>query len=168
MTIKSIKRIALYLSITAVCLSHLNAQERLAKLRPNVSFCGNRMLNGHYAISIVGSRPAPQVVAPFPTSMIGMVEQVTGVFILIFDGFGAIKMADNPTVKGSLSGLFPDKPGIGTYSVNSDCSGTFSVSLPQLPAPLVNNMVVTNGGQAFRAVVISPQTVMISLAAEQI
>ena len=131
--------------------------------RARVVFCGNEILKGHYAVSITGTRPAPQVLPGFPGVLVGTTEQVIGVFVLVFDGNGSVRIGDNPTVKGSLSGLFPDKAGSGTYSVNSDCSGTFTVNLPQLPAPLVNNMVVTNGGEGILSVVISPQPLMISL-----
>jgi hypothetical protein len=153
----------------AICSTGLSGQDRWsAQERAKLVFCDDEILKGHYALSISGTRPAPVVLPAFPGVAAGTMEQVTGVFILIFDGNGSIRMGENPTVKGSLSGLFPDKAGTGTYAVNSDCSGTFSVSLPQLPAPLVNNMVIMNGGKEFRSVVISPQPVMISVTAAQV
>ena len=128
--------------------------------------CGNESLRGAYALSITGTRPAPFVLPP-STAAPSTIEQVVGVFIVVFDGNGSLIIGNNPIVKGSLSGVFPDQPGTGTYSVNPDCSGTFTINNPQSPAPLINKMVITSERE-FRSVVISPQPVMISVEAKKI
>ena len=100
------------------------------------------------------------ILPAFPGVSPGTIEQVIGVFIQIFDGIGSFTQAKTVVVKGSLSGLFPDQPASGTYSVNEDCTGTFTAIVPGIPAPLVNQFVLQNRGKEFRSVVVSPQSVM--------
>jgi hypothetical protein len=120
--------------------------------------CSNATLKGDYGLQIVGTRPAPSVVSGIQATP-GTIEQVAGVVVQIFDGAGGFTQTDN--VKGSLSGITFDRPGTGTYSVNPDCSGTFTVNNPGAP-PLVNRFVIVDNGQAFTTVVVSPQAVMVT------
>ena len=124
-------------------------------------------LKGPYLLTIGGTRPAPFVLPAFASTP-GTTEAVTGIFVLIFDGLGTFRIPAPIIVKGALSGLFPDQPGGGTYTLNGDCTGNFSVVLPQLPGPLVNSMVVFKGGKEFHSVVTSPQGVMITVSAVKI
>ena len=120
--------------------------------------CSNATLNGAYGVSISGTRPAPSVL---PNSIVlpGYIEQAIGVVIQIFDGQGNFTQTDN--VKGSISGITPNRPGLGTYSVNSDCTGTYSVNNKGVPFPIVTQMVIVDGGAEFRGIVVSPQPVII-------
>ena len=133
----------------------------------DVRSCEIWSLKGRYLITIGGTRPAPFVL-PGLAGTPGSIEPVTGIFVLAFDGLGGFQIPAPVIVKGALSGLFPDQPGGGTYTLNGDCTGTFSVVLPQLPGPLVNSMVVFNNGREFRSVVTSPQGVMITVSAIKI
>lgn len=130
--------------------------------------CKNDTLKGAYALSISGTRPAPVVLPALPSFLVGSTETVIGVFVQVFDGKGAFFHTDNVAVKGSISGMYPDKPGKGTYQVNADCTGTFIVQLPQIPFPLVNSMVIYDNGKRFRSVVVSPQALMIEVSGERI
>jgi len=121
--------------------------------------CSNATLNGPYGVSISGTRPAPSVL-PNILYLPGAIEQAIGVVIQTFDGQGNFTQTDN--VKGALSGITPNRPGSGTYSVNSDCTGTYTLNNKGVPFPIVTQMVIVDGGAAFRAVVVSPQTVMIA------
>lgn len=129
--------------------------------------CGVSTLKGTYVLTISGTRPAPRVL-PGLAGTPGTRESVTGVFLQIFDGKGSFFHATPVVVKGELSGLFPDQPGTGTYEVAVNCTGSFTVSLPQLPAPLENQMVVFANGKRFKAVVVSPQALMISVEGTRI
>ena len=79
--------------------------------------------------------------------------------IQIFDGAGGFTQTDN--VKGSLSGITADRPSVGTYSVNPDCTGTYTVNNPGMP-PIVNRFVATDNGQTMLAAVVSPQAVLVT------
>ncbi|MBL8230568.1 MAG: hypothetical protein JNL98_18905 [Bryobacterales bacterium] len=124
--------------------------------------CTPAMLKGAYLVTISGTRPAPRV-APGGTGMVGTIEAVTGVFLQMFDGKGGLTQASQVVVKGAISGLFPDEPGAGTYDLDANCTGSFTVRLPQLAAPLENRMIVFDNGRRFKAVVVAPQALMISV-----
>jgi hypothetical protein len=129
--------------------------------------CTAAMLKGPYLLTITGTRPAPRV-APGVTGTPGTLESVLGVFLQIFDGKGGLRQEDPVIVKGSLSGLFPDQPGTGTYEVSANCTGSFRVHLPQLPAPLDSQMVIFDNGRRFKAVVVSPQALMIAVEGHRV
>jgi hypothetical protein len=122
--------------------------------------CNNQTLQGSFGVQISGSRPAPSVLPTFGLYLPGAVEQVIGVVIETFDGNGGFTQTDN--VKGSLSGITFDRPGGGTYTVNPDCTGTFTLNNTGIPFPIVNRMVVVDGGKEFLSVVVSPQGVFVS------
>ncbi len=149
------------------CLFTLATAISAQTASPDTRRCELWSLKGSYLLTISGTRPAPLVLPGFNATP-GTTEAVTGIFILVFDGLGTFKIPAPIVVKGALSGLFPDQPGGGVYTLNGDCTGNFSVVLPQLPAPLVNTMVVFNNGKEFRSVVTSPQSVMITVTGVKI
>jgi hypothetical protein len=120
--------------------------------------CDNSTLNGAYAVSLNGTRPNPQ--NPFA------IEQVIGVAIQTFDGAGNFIQTDN--VKDAQSGIIPDRPSSGTYVVNANCTGTYTLNNTGVPFPLVIQFVIKNDGGGFRGVVVSPQTVMVTAQATKI
>jgi hypothetical protein len=122
------------------------------------TICSNATLKGYYGVQITGTRPAPSILSGIQATP-GTTEQVVGVVIQIFAGDGNFTQTDN--VKGSLSGITPDRPGTGTYSVNPDCTGTFTVNNPGNP-PIVNRFVIVDNGQEFLSAVVSPQPVFVT------
>ncbi len=148
------KRIAIFSALAIVSFTvEMRAQA------PAETTCSNAILSGAYGVNISGTRPAPSV-PPNSLFLPGYIEQAIGVVIQIFDGQGSFSQTDN--VKGSISGIIPNRPGSGIYSVNSDCTGTYTVNNHGVPFPIVTQMVIVNGGAEFRGVVVSPQAVMIS------
>lgn len=156
------------LTVTVGAQSNARLSVRVSSDRTNLGVCDSQTLAGSYALSISGTRPAPIVLPQFQGISPGTMEQVIGVAVLVFDGVGSFTMSPNLAVKGSFSGLFPDVPGSGTYTVNSDCTGTFTLNLPQLPVPLVNEMVISKDGKELQCVVISPQVIMVSGTARKV
>jgi hypothetical protein len=120
--------------------------------------CSNATLKGYYGVQISGTRPAPSILSGIQATP-GTIEQVVGVAIQIFAGDGTFTQTDN--VKGSLSGITPDRAGTGTYSVNPDCTGTYTVNNPGNP-PIVNRFVIVDNGQGFLTAVVSPQAVLVT------
>ncbi len=114
--------------------------------------CDNLTIKGGYGIQITGTRPS----APN-----GPLENVIGVVVRVFDGAGNFTQTDN--VKGSISGwTTPDRPGVGTYVVSSNCSVTMTTENTGVPAPIVERGVIVNGGAEFRTAVVEPAPVMVT------
>ena len=129
--------------------------------------CSNSTLKGSYGISISGTRPAPPPPSGTPNYIPGTIEQLIGVGTRTFDGGGNFTQITNE--KGSLSGiLFSNRALSGTYSVNSDCSGTLTLNIPGLPFPIVYDIVVVNHGRAFDSIVASPQAVMVATSGRRV
>jgi hypothetical protein len=120
--------------------------------------CSNETLIGAYGLAIGGTRPAPFVPEGKP-GYVGQFEQVLGTVVQIFDGNGNFTQVDN--VKGTTSGIVPDRPGRGTYTVNPDCSVTQVVNPPG-QAQIVNKGVIVDAGKEFRQNTVSPDFFAIS------
>jgi hypothetical protein len=129
-----------------------------AGVTPAQTICSTATLKGPYGVQITGTRPAPSILSGIQATP-GTTEQVIGVVIQIFDGMGNFTQTDN--VKGSLSGITPNRPGSGPYSVNPDCTGTYTVNAAGSP-PIVNQFVIVDNGNEFLTAVTSPQAVLVT------
>lgn len=111
--------------------------------------CSEATIRGDYGIQIQGTRPAPG----------GLTESVIGVVLRTYDGRGNIEQVDN--VKGSITGIVPDRHGFGTYEVSPDCTGIARFQ----PGPgifLEEKLVIVDNGREIRSMVRSPAPVMIT------
>ena len=90
--------------------------------------CSNATLNGSYAYTATGTLVPPQ---PFP-GLIAIVGRET------FDGNGTITSTQ---IVSSNGNVFPE-PLSGTYLVNPDCTGTFSLQIA--PGVTINFFFVTD------------------------
>jgi hypothetical protein len=112
--------------------------------------CSVATLRGAYGIQAQGTRPA----APG-----GPTESVIGVVLRIYDGAGQFTQVDN--IKGSITGITPDRPGFGTYEVNEDCTAVADFQ-PGPGISLEERMVIVAGGDEVLSIVSSPTPVMMS------
>ena len=111
--------------------------------------CSEATIRGDYGIQIQGTRPAPG----------GVTESVVGVVLRNYDGRGNISQIDN--VKGSVTGIVPDRLGFGTYEVSPDCTGIARFQ----PGPgilLEERLVIVDDGREIRTMVLAPAGVMIT------
>jgi hypothetical protein len=113
--------------------------------------CSVASLKGDYGFALLGTRPS----GPPPAA----IEQMIGVVLAHFDGLGHSTGTDN--IHGSISGLSPDRPVSGTYSVSEDCTGTMRLAAAGAP-PLELRFVLVDNGTEIRAAVMSPATVMVT------
>ena len=108
---------------------------------------------------MTGTRPSGPPPAPL--------EQMIGVSLAHFDGEGHRVGFDN--VHGSVSGLTPDQPVTGTYTVNEDCSGTMILQPSALGAPSLElRFVILDNGKEVRMAMMSPATVMVTATGRKI
>jgi hypothetical protein len=111
--------------------------------------CSETTIRGDYGVQIQGTRPAPG----------GAFESVIGVVHRTYDGRGSIEQVDN--VKGSITGIVPDRPGFGTYEVQADCTGIARFQ----PGPgilIEERMVILDGGREIRTITGSPAAIMVT------
>lgn len=120
--------------------------------------CSERTLRGTYGIQMQGTRPVPP-------PMGGGFESVVGVVIRTYDGAGHFTQVDN--IKGSITGLIPDRPGFGAYEVNEDCSAVTRFD-PGVGILIEERMVIVDHGREFRSIVATPATIMVSAVGKRV
>lgn len=72
-----------------------------------------------------------------------------------FDGDGEFTKIDSVTINGSVVADFTHPRANGTYAINPDCTGTFTINFTDGRPPVAANFVVSNNGFEIDAVVIS-------------
>ena len=103
--------------------------------------CSNQTLHGDYGLTIEGILNIP-----------GPGTQIRGVVMQSFDGNGHFTQVDHVVVNGTPPPL-PWTPGTGTYTVNPDCTGTATISIPSVRPPFVVYFVLVDHGREMRQVV---------------
>ncbi len=107
--------------------------------------CNNKLIAGNYGFAIQGNKLAGQ----------GPVGPQVGVAMTAFDGEGNLTQTDTVTVDGQVVADFTHTPATGTYTVNSDCTGTFTINFTDGRPPVVANFVVVASGSEIDTVVTS-------------
>lgn len=115
--------------------------------------CSNETLHGRYAFTVTG-----QILAPAPAAGL-----VSGVAITEFDGAGGLRQVDHVVHNGTAP-VEDWRPGLGSYSINSDCTGWMTINpQPTNPADaspeLKLYIVVTKDSREIRTVVSGSPTV---------
>jgi hypothetical protein len=105
--------------------------------------CSNRTLRGDYGILVSGVR------ALGPT----VTETFIGTAIRTYDGRGNFEQIDNS--HGTVTGAVANSPGVGTYTVNANCSGTSTLFLPGAP-PIETSFVIVDHGDEVKDIVMPP------------
>ena len=105
--------------------------------------CSNRTLSGTYGYSAQGQvLPAPGLAFPF-----------TSTGRATFDGTGNVSWLEHTVVGGAQQGADWTPSTSGTYTVNSDCTGTMVVITPNSPVPLNIFVSLVQQGKQFYSVV---------------
>lgn len=107
--------------------------------------CNNRLIRGSYGFTVEGQKLGGP----------GFVGPQVGVALATFDGDGGFTQIDTVTISGNVVADFTHSPATGTYNVNSDCTGTFTITFTDERPPVVANFVVVKNGAEIDAVVIS-------------
>lgn len=109
------------------------------------SVCNNKLIAGNYGFTIQGTKLGGA----------GYTGQQEGVAMTQFDGIGALSQIDTVTVAGEVVADFTHTPATGTYVVNSDCTGTFTINFTDGRPPITASFVVVDGGAEIDTVVTS-------------
>jgi|SRR5215831_1531742 len=104
------------------------------------SRCSNATIKGTYALTLRG-----QILLPDGSSIV-----VDGLAKQTFDGGGNFTQVDAVAENGQIAPGW--RPGSGTYSVNADCTGSQTISVPGLP-DLHLQFVISQSGNKIRQVV---------------
>jgi hypothetical protein len=140
---EKIKR-SIRLAFAAVAFCLASGQALMAQNGVFQSICTNAMLEGDYGFVVTGTRPSAPTPGPPP-------ENIVGVAMTHFDGNGNLTQTDN--IHGSItSTASPNRPGTGTYTINSDCSGIMMLSSSGSPTLTLSIVVVEDGNEVRTAV----------------
>jgi hypothetical protein len=92
---------------------------------------------------------------------------VIGVVLRNYDGNGNFEQLDS--IKGSSTGIVPNRPGLGTYEVSQDCTGTTTFQ-PDPNGPLViqERFVIVDDGNEIRSITETPPPLMITSVARRL
>jgi len=132
--------------IVAICAAFIASA--VAKADDEVAKCDARTLQGDYGFHVEGVVVAiPGIVLP-PGGV-----PLRGVAMTRFDGRVKLTQVDFITVNGQAPPV-DWAPGSGEYTVNPDCTGTWSLSIPGNPlSPAKVHFVIVKRGAEIRTVV---------------
>jgi hypothetical protein len=112
-------------------------------LMAHAGACTNSTIQGTYAFTIHG-----QIVNPDGSTLL-----VDGLAKTTFDGKGNLTQLDAVAINGNMAPGWASNT--GTYSVNSDCTGTFTVTNGS-QAPVHLQMIIAQSGNTIHDVVTDP------------
>jgi hypothetical protein len=130
----------------AICKSSFLLAIALIASSPLISHakdCSNSTIRGSYAFTIRGTVLPPGG----PALLIDGIDNIT------FDGKGNFTQVDAVATNGNLAPGW--RPGTGTYSVNSDCTGTQTIEIPGQPDVHLQ-FIVAQSGNTIHQIVIDP------------
>jgi hypothetical protein len=107
--------------------------------------CNNKLIAGYYGFTLQGNKLAGM----------GPTGSQVGVAMTKFDGKDGLTQIDTVTIDGEVVSDFTHSPANGTYTVNSDCTGTFTIVFTDNRPTVVVNFVVVANGDEIDTVVIS-------------
>jgi hypothetical protein len=128
-------RISLFALVLALAAS--------SALTAHASACSNSTITGTYAFTLHGTVFLPN----------GATVLISGIAKQTYDGKGNVTQVDAVADNGFLTPGW--RLGTGTYSVNSDCTGTLTIMVPGL-ADLHLQFIVAQSGNTIHQVVTDP------------
>lgn len=145
--------VAIAVAVVPAGAQETGAMERGSNPQRSGRGCSDATLWGTWGIQVQGTRLAP------PPAPAGTVESVIGVVVRKYDGRGGFTQVAN--IKGSISGIVPDREGFGTYRVNADCTAVVNAE----PAPgilIEDRLVIVDGGRKAVGIGATPLSAMVS------
>lgn len=134
-------------ALTALIATVLAAGPARAQSLPTSRFCSNLLIRGTYGFTIEGAKLAGP-----PGTPTGLQE---GVAMTQFDGHGGLSQLDAVTINGILVSDFTHPVATGTYQVNPNCTGNFTINFTDGRPPVNTSFVIVAGSYEIDAVVTS-------------
>lgn len=107
--------------------------------------CNDELIKGTYGFTIAGTK----------LGGLGPIGAQVGVAMTEFDGKENLSQIDTVTVDGKVVADFTHTPASGTYKVNPDCTGEFTIDFKDGRPPVTTAFVVTRNGEEIDTVVTS-------------
>jgi len=107
--------------------------------------CNEKLIAGNYGFTVEGTKLGGQ----------GPTGPQIGVAMTEFDGQGGLTQIDTITVNGEVVADFTHAKATGSYRVNYDCTGTFTIDFTDGRPPVTANFVVVEGGAEIDSVVVA-------------
>ena len=105
--------------------------------------CNNQLIQGSYGFTLQGTK----------LGGMGPTGLQVGVAMADFDGNGSFKQIDTVTIAGTVVADFTHTAANGAYTVNSDCTGTFTITFTDGRPPVTTSFVVVEDGKEIDTVV---------------
>ena len=115
--------------------------------------CHTRTLFGSYGIATTGF-----IISAGPVGPVGDVG------VISFDGNGAVSQTTTVSLNGNI---IPSRTSTGTYTVNSDCTGSLSVTLPPPGGLSQSDFVIVDNGKELRLINTGNGRVLVGNARKQ-
>jgi hypothetical protein len=131
--------------LAVLCAAVVVAPPAHAQSVATSPFCTNQLIRGTYGFTIVGTKLGGP----------GGTGSQQGVAMASFDGHGGFAQIDAVTIAGTPVSDFTHPVATGTYQVNSDCTGTFTINFKDGRPAVNTSFVVVEGGFEIDTVVTS-------------
>jgi hypothetical protein len=111
----------------------------------NSPACNDELIKGTYGFTVQGTK----------LGGLGPTGLQVGVALTEFNGKGTLTQIDTVTIDGKVVADFTHPPATGTYSVNANCTGTFTINFADGRPQVITAFVVVWGGMEIDTVVTS-------------
>ncbi|HLH07592.1 MAG TPA: hypothetical protein VKW78_10165 [Terriglobales bacterium] len=137
----------LFALLIAACFAAATAQAQTVS-----PACNDHLIVGTYSFTVEGEKLAGP-----PNTPVGPMK---GVAMTTFRPDGTLTQIDTVSVNGAVVADFTHPVANGKYSVNSDCTGTFTINFTDGRPPVTTNFVIALNGLELDTVVVAPPGVL--------
>ena len=119
-------------------------------------FCNNWLIAGVYGFTVEGTKLSNP-----PNAPVTPLGPQVGIAITEFDGKGNLVQVDSVTLDGVQVANLTETPTLGTYTVNPDCTGTYTLNFTDGRPTVTTFFVVVDDGKEIDAMVrgVPPNTI---------
>jgi hypothetical protein len=112
--------------------------------------CAQSTLRGDFGLLASGVRRLPPPLG-------GGSEKFVATALWTFHGDGTFTQRTGAALHGEITGIAPAVNELaGTFQVNENCTGTMSLTVPDLPFPIQYSFVIVNNARQVNAAIMNP------------